>query len=123
MGLYLLKLLILLPLLGGLIWGSLWLTKRMQQRLNAQNAAAGRPERAARLVETTIVSPGIRLAVVEFRGREILIGSTRHGLTRLAEVDAAPRADFARAVEEARVVDAKAGDERTDGHATKDDRR
>ncbi|WP_239805224.1 flagellar biosynthetic protein FliO [Croceicoccus hydrothermalis] len=123
MGLYLLKLLILLPLLGGLIWGSLWLTKRMQQRLNAQNAAAGRSERAARLVETTMVSPGIRLAVVEFRGREILIGSTRHGLTRLAEVDAAPRADFARAVEEASMGGAGAGDERTNDHAIKDDRR
>jgi flagellar protein FliO/FliZ len=36
-----------------------------------------------------MLAPGVRLAVIEFRGREILVGSTRHGLTRLAEVAAA----------------------------------
>ena len=34
-----------------------------------------------------MLSPGVRLAVIEFHGREILVGSTRHGLTRLAEVE------------------------------------
>ncbi len=48
--------------------------------------------KSARLVETTMLSPGVRLAVIEFRGREILVGSTRHGLTRLAEADV-PRAE------------------------------
>ncbi len=81
---YVLKLLLMLPLLALLIWGSLWLTKRLQARMRV-----GAPTRAARLVETTMLAPGVRLAVIEFRGREILVGSTRHGLTRLAEVDAA----------------------------------
>ncbi|MDT0574682.1 flagellar biosynthetic protein FliO [Croceicoccus sp. F390] len=83
MGWYLLKLLILLPLLGVLIWGSVWLTRRVQGRLNTGNR-----QKTARLVETTMLAPGVRLAVIEFRGREILVGSTRHGLTRLAEADA-----------------------------------
>ncbi len=77
---YVIKLLVLLPLLGFFIWGSLGLTKRLQARMNT-----GTREKSARLLETTVLSPGIRLAVVEFHGREILIGSTRHGLTRLAE--------------------------------------
>lgn len=83
MGLYILKLAIMLPLLGLLIWGCLWLTRKMQARMTGEART-----RSARLVETTMLSPGVRLAVIEFRGREILVGSTRHGLTRLAEADA-----------------------------------
>lgn len=78
---YVLKLLLMLPLLAGLIWGSLWLTKRLQAR-----SVGPMKSKSARLIETTMLAPGVKLAVVEFHGREILIGSTRHGLTRLAEV-------------------------------------
>lgn len=84
---YVIKLLLLLPLLGGMIWGSLWLARKAQtglgQRLGQHNAA-----KSARLVETTMLSPGMRLAVVEFHGREILVGATRNGLVRLAEAPA-----------------------------------
>lgn len=80
MGWYIAKLLLLLPLLGLMIWGSLRLSKHLQTKL-----AGGQRERAVRLVESSLLAPGIRLAVVEFRGREILLGSSRHGLTRLAE--------------------------------------
>lgn len=79
---YVLKLLILLPLIGGLIWGSLRLLQKMQARCNP--AASG--VKAARVIETTMLSPTVRLAVIAFRGREILVCSSRHGLTRLAEV-------------------------------------
>lgn len=79
---YTLKLLLLLPLLAGLVWGSLWLTRKMQARMVAPGG-----EKAARLVETTFLAPGIRLAVIEFRGREILVGATKQGLVRLAEND------------------------------------
>lgn len=85
MGWYILKLVLMLPLLGLMIWGSLWLTKRLQARFNDPARV-----RSARLLETTMLSPGIRLAVIEFHGREILVGSTRHGLTRLAEAPAKP---------------------------------
>lgn len=80
---YVVKLLLMLPLLAGLIWGSLWVAKRLQARMNQPGRI-----RSTRLIETTMLAPGVKLAVVEFHGREILIGSTRHGLTRLAEAPA-----------------------------------
>lgn len=83
MGWYLAKMLLLVPLLGLMIWGSLKLTQRVQQKL-AGNTAGQTPR--TRVVETTFLGPGLRLAVIEFRGREILLGCSRQGLTRLAEV-------------------------------------
>lgn len=82
MGWYLVKLALMLPLLALAIWGCLYLAKRMQDRLGSD-----RQTRAVRLVETSMLAPGIRMAVVEFHGREILVASTRNGLTRLAEAD------------------------------------
>ena len=79
---YILKLLLLLPLLAGLVWGSLWLTRKAQARMTTHQG-----DKAARLVECTFLAPGIRLAVIEFRGREILVGATKQGLVRLAEHD------------------------------------
>jgi flagellar protein FliO/FliZ len=81
---YIVKLLILLPLIGGMIWGSLKLAQRQQGRLGAPQ----RGTRAVRIVETTMLSPTMRLAVLEFHGREILVSTSRHGLTRLAEAPA-----------------------------------
>ena len=81
---YVLKLLILLPLIGGMIWGSLYLAKRMQGRIGAPAGNA----KAVRVVETTMLSPTLKLAVIEFHGREILVSTSRHGLTRLAEAPA-----------------------------------
>lgn len=83
MGWYLAKMLLLLPLLGLLIWGSLKLTKHMQDRM----AAGQRGERAVKLVETCFLGPGMRLAVIEFHGREILLGCSKHGLVRLGEAE------------------------------------
>ena len=82
---YILKLVVLLPLIGLLIWGSLKLTKRMQANLG-KAADTGR-ERSVRVVEAVMLSPGQRLAVIEFHGREILVACSRAGFTRLAEVD------------------------------------
>lgn len=83
MGWYIFKLVLLLPLLAGMIWGSLWLTRKLQARMALPDR-----RKSARLLETTLLAPGIKLAVIEFHGREILIASTRHGLTRLAEAPA-----------------------------------
>ncbi|TCD06302.1 flagellar biogenesis protein [Erythrobacteraceae bacterium CFH 75059] len=85
MGWYLVKLAVLLPVLGGLVWGSLRLWRLAQTRLRA-----AAPSRAARVVEVTLLAPGVRLAVIAFRGREVLVGCTRGGLTRLADVPASP---------------------------------
>jgi flagellar protein FliO/FliZ len=84
---YVIKLLVLLPLIGLLIWGSLKLTRRLQANLGAGDAAR---ERSVRVVEAVMLSPGQRLAVIEFHGREILVACSRQGFTRLAEVDLRP---------------------------------
>lgn len=81
---YVLKLLLLLPVLGGMIWGSLWLSRNLQSRL-AKMGGQRTTARSARLVETTMLGPGMKLAVIEFHGREILVGASRQGLVRLAE--------------------------------------
>ncbi|MDJ0642343.1 MAG: flagellar biogenesis protein [Erythrobacter sp.] len=81
---YFLRLALLLPLLALLIWGSLRLTKYLQGRV-----AGGTGEcRSVELIETTLLSPGLKLAVVRFRDREILLGCSRQGLVRLGEADA-----------------------------------
>ncbi len=78
---YFARLALLLPLLGLLIWGSLKLAKLMQERL----AGAGPEGRQIELVETSLLAPGMRLAVVRFHDREILLGCSRSGLVRLGE--------------------------------------
>lgn len=88
---YLLRLALLLPLLAGLIWGSLWLTRWLQTRMGAA-PGAGQGGRQLQLVETSFVAPGIKLAVVRFRDREILLGCTRQGLVRLGEAPSAAHA-------------------------------
>jgi flagellar protein FliO/FliZ len=81
---YLVKLLVLLPLIGGLAWACLKLAQRMQARLGSAPGAA----RSVRVIETTMLSPTLKLAVIEFRGREILVSASRQGLVRLAEAPA-----------------------------------
>lgn len=85
MGWYILKLLILLPLIGLMIWGSLKLAQKMQGQFGAPQGGGAK---AVRVVETTMLSPTMRLAVIEFHGREILVSTSRAGLTRLAEAPA-----------------------------------
>ncbi len=78
---YILKLCILLPAIAALIWGSLKLMQKAQTRLSAQKSKA-----SASIIEVISLSATQRLIVAEFHGRQILIGSTRQGLVRLAEV-------------------------------------
>ncbi|TYC79724.1 flagellar biosynthetic protein FliO [Novosphingobium sp. BW1] len=84
---YVLKLAILLPLIALLAWGALTLARKVQQRAGINSGS-----RSIRIVETTMLSPTLKLAVIEFHGREILVSASRHGLTRLAEAPA--RATF-----------------------------
>lgn len=82
--LYILKLLIIIPLIAALAWGTLKLAHKLQGKLGAAPAGS----KAVRIVETTMLSPTLKLAVIEFHGREILVSATRQGLTRLAEAPA-----------------------------------
>lgn len=85
---YVLKLLVLLPLIGGFAWASLKFAKRMEGRFMTGNAP-----RSVRIVETQMLSPTLRLAVLEFHGREILVSAGKNGLVRLAEAAARPKVD------------------------------
>ncbi|HQS98071.1 MAG: flagellar biogenesis protein [Novosphingobium sp. 35-62-5] len=80
---YVLKLLVLLPLIGGLIWASLKFAKRMEGRF-----MGGTAPKSVRIIETQMLSPTLRLAVLEFHGREILVSAGKNGLVRLAEAPA-----------------------------------
>lgn len=88
---YFLRLALLLPLLGGLIWGSLWLTRWLQTRLHGAPGTGGGAAggRNLQLVQTSLIAPGMKLAVVRFHDREILLGCTRQGMVRLGEAPAA----------------------------------
>ena len=79
---YLVKLVIMLPLIAVLAWGCLKLAQKLQARAGI---GAGK---TVRVVETVMLSPTLKLAVIEFRGREILVSVSRGGLVRLAEADA-----------------------------------
>lgn len=83
MGWYILKLLILLPTIALLAWVCLKLAQKMQAK--AGGPAGGK---AVKVIETTMLSPTLKLAVLEFHGREILVSVSRQGLTRLAEAPA-----------------------------------
>ncbi len=92
---YLLRLALLLPLLAGLIWGSLWLTRWLQTRLHGAAGAGGGSGsgRQLQLLQTSLIAPGMKLAVVRFHDREILLGLSRQGLVRLSEAPAATLAE------------------------------
>ena len=78
---YILKLLILIPLVGGLAWGSLWLWRRAQQGIGG----AGRRERLVTLLDATQLGATAKLAVVEFEGRRLLISVSRTGVQLVAD--------------------------------------
>lgn len=78
---YILRLFILIPMVGGLAWGSLWLWRRVQLGLPVQGSAA----RSARMVDVMPLGTSGKLAVVEFGGRELLIAVSRTQISLIAE--------------------------------------
>ena len=80
---YILRLLILLPLVGGMACGSLWLWKRVQMGVPLVGGAT--KPRAIEMVDVLPLGPGSKLAVVEFAGQRILVAVSRKGITRLAD--------------------------------------
>lgn len=78
---YILRLFILIPMVGGLAWGSLWLWRRVQLGLPVQGSAA----RPARMVDVMPLGTSGKLAVVEFGGRELLIAVSRTQISLIAE--------------------------------------
>jgi flagellar protein FliO/FliZ len=80
---YILKLLVLLPLVCGLMIGCLYLWRRLESRM------PGRPDtRMISVKETMMISPGLRLAVIDFEGKRLLVSVGRGGVNLVDRADA-----------------------------------
>lgn len=79
---YILKLLVLLPLVCGLMIGALYLWRKLEARMPGQPA-----NRMLKVQETMMISPGLRLAVLEFEGKKLLISVGRGGVNLLDKSD------------------------------------
>ena len=85
---YLLKLVILIPLVAGLAYGALYLWRKLQPGM-----AFNQRERLVKLVDAVPLGATGRLAVVEFGGRNLLIAVSRTGVQLISESGAEPRID------------------------------
>ena len=77
---YFIKLLVLLPMVGGMAFGALWLWRKYQPGMMA---AGG--DRAIKVVEAMQMGTSGKLAVVEFDGQRLLVAVSRGGIQKLAE--------------------------------------
>jgi flagellar protein FliO/FliZ len=76
---YLLRLFLIVPLIGGLAWGSLALWKRVQLGLPVKPESS----RPVRVVDAVTLGTNGRLVVIDFGGETLLLGVSRSGITRL----------------------------------------
>ncbi|WP_339827522.1 flagellar biosynthetic protein FliO [uncultured Parasphingorhabdus sp.] len=75
---YIVKLFIMVPMIGLLIYGSLWLYRKYQpQMMMRQNS------NLLNVVETVPMGVQSKLAVVNFDGRQILLAVTRNGIQKI----------------------------------------
>ncbi|MCP1471585.1 flagellar protein FliO/FliZ [Sphingobium sp. OAS761] len=79
---YFVKLLILLPLVGGMAFGALWLWRKYQPGM-----MAGQGDRSLKILEALPMGTFGKLAVVEFEGKKILLSVTRSRIEKIAEGD------------------------------------
>ena len=79
---YFVKLLILLPLVGGMAFGALWLWRKYQPGM-----MVGQNDWALKLLEALPMGTFGKLAVVEFEGKKILLSVTRGRIEKIAEGD------------------------------------
>lgn len=82
---YILKLVVLLPLVCGLMIGCLYLWRRLETRLGAQANA-----RTIKVQETMMLSPGLKLAVIEFEGQKLLVSVGRGSVTLVDKASISP---------------------------------
>jgi flagellar protein FliO/FliZ len=80
MTVYILKLVLLLPIVGGLAFGALWLWRKVQPGM-----AIGQRERMVKLVDAVPLGTSGRLAVVEFGDKRLLVGVSRTGISLISE--------------------------------------
>ncbi len=78
---YILKLVVLVPLVAGLAFGALWLWRKAQPGM----MGFGNRERAVKLVDALPLGATGRLAVVDFAGKRLLVAVSRAGVQLVAE--------------------------------------
>ena len=83
---YFLRLLFLVPLVGGLAFAALWLWRKVQPGM----AGASNRERLVKVVDAVPLGAAGRLAVVEFDGKRLLLAVSRNGVVRVDEAGPAP---------------------------------
>lgn len=87
---YILKLLVLVPLVGAMAFGALWLWRKVQPGM-----ALGNREKLINVLDATPLGATGRLAVVEFSGKRLLLAVTRTGGVQLLSEGAAPASNRA----------------------------
>lgn len=75
---YIIKLFIMLPLIGLMIYGCLWLYRKYQPQMMMRPNSG-----MLNIVETLPLGVQSKLAVVEFGGRQILLAVTRNGIEKI----------------------------------------
>ncbi len=86
---YVIKLVIMLPLMIGLIIACLWAWKRFQPGMVSLPAFAGfaalKRKRSLVMVDALTLGMAGRIAVIEFGGQHLLVGISRSGMTLLSQ--------------------------------------
>ncbi|WP_373489054.1 FliO/MopB family protein [Blastomonas sp.] len=83
---YIIKLIIMLPIMAGMIYGGLWLYKKYQPGLIARLDTSARD---LKVVESVSMGVSGKLAVVEFAGQKILLSVTRAQINMIASAGTA----------------------------------
>ena len=81
-GTYLLKLALLLPLVCGLLVLCLWAWRKLETKLPGNQGT-----RLIAVKESMMISPGLRLAVIEFEGAKLLVSVGRGGVALVDKVE------------------------------------
>ena len=84
---YILRLLILLPLVGGMAWGSLWLWKRVQMGVPLTPGGA-KQARPVEMIGVLPLGPGTKLALLDQVPVEALAAATAEQVEALATAGA-----------------------------------
>lgn len=87
MGEYILRLVIMVPLIGAMAWGSLWLWRKAQLS-GAGLAGLAFPKQAdrkARVLDVLSVGSGTKIAVIDFGDKELLVAISRAQTRLLSE--------------------------------------
>ncbi|MEM1132563.1 MAG: flagellar biosynthetic protein FliO [Pseudomonadota bacterium] len=79
---YILKLVIMLPIMAAMIYAALWTYRKYQPGLSSHVK-----QRELKLVETMPMGTSGKLAVVEFAGQKILLSATRGNIQHIASAE------------------------------------